>query len=194
MESAGPSQVELEVLGWFGEWIEATVAFLAGEPVDRHPTPPPAVFEPHVALDRGWLGRPRLTAADLSNLPLFADLDEALPERVLAAASERSFATGELLVGQWEGSRELYVVLEGEAEISIEGRVVVTVGVGETIGEIAALDWGAGFGYARTATARASTSLRALVIPSGDVSELIRAIPALGERLRTIARSRLHRA
>ena len=133
-------------------------------------------------------------AVDLLALPLFANLDEAQAERVLAAANERSFAMGELLIGQWEGSRELYVVLEGEAAVSVEGDVVVTVGVGETIGEIAALDWGAGFGYVRTATAQASTSLRTLVIPSGDVGELIREIPALGERLRTVAQSRLHRA
>ena len=40
------------------EDVEATISFLANEPVARHPSPPPAVFEPHVALERGWLGRP----------------------------------------------------------------------------------------------------------------------------------------
>ena len=52
---------------------------------------------------------------------------------------------------------------------------VTVLGAGEPIGEIAALEWGAGFGYARTATATAATALRALVIPAGDVGELVRA-------------------
>ena len=175
------------------EDVAATIAFLAGEPVARHPSPPAAVFEPHLPLDRGWLGRPLLTPAALTALPLFAGLDEAQATRVLAAASERTFAEGEQIVGQWEGSRELYVVIDGEAIVSLEGDVVSTASAGETIGEIAALEWGAGFGYARTATARAATPLRTLVIPAGDVGELVREIPTLGERLTAIARSRLHR-
>ena len=175
------------------EDVEATISFLANQPVARHPSPPPAVFEPHVALERGWLGRPHLTPEALARLPLFAGLDDAQARRALAAASERTFAEGEQIVGQYEGSRELYVLLEGEAVISHEGTEVVTLGVGETIGEIAALDWGAGFGYARTATAHALTPLRTLVIPAGDVGELIREIPGFDERLRVIARSRLYR-
>ena len=175
------------------EDVEATIAFLATEPVARHPLPPPALFEPHARLERGWLGRPLLAASDLVALPLFAGLDDSQAQRVLAAASERTFGAGEQIVGQWEGSRELYVVLEGEAAISVDGVPGPPVGIGDTIGEIAALEWGAGFGYARTATATASTPLRALVFAAGDVGELIREIPSLGQRLRAVARSRLHR-
>ncbi len=174
------------------EDVEATIAFLANEPVARHPSPPAAVFEPHVALERGWLGRPRINADELTLLPLFSELDEAQARRVLAAATERTFAEGEAIVVEGDGSRELYIVLDGEAAISRGGMAVAVLGIGEPIGEIAALEWGAGFGYARTATATATTALRALVIPAGDVGELVRAIPVLGDRLRVIARSRLH--
>ncbi len=146
-----------------------------------------------MALERGWLGRPQLSAEELTTLPLFAGLDEAQARRALAAASERSFEEGEQIVGQCDGSRELYIVLEGEAVDQPGGEVVSILGAGEPIGEIAALEWGAGYGYARTATARALTPLRTLVIPAGDVGELIREIPVLGERLRVIARSRLYR-
>ena len=97
------------------------------------------------------------------------------------------------MIGQWEGSRELYVVLEGEAAIDFDGRTS-TARAGDTIGEIAALEWGAGYGYARTATVTAATELRALVFAAGDVGELVRRIPCLGERLTAIARSRLHRS
>jgi hypothetical protein len=175
------------------EDVAATISFLADEPVARHPSPPPAVFEPHVALERGWLGRPRISADELRLLPLFADLDEVQARRVLGAASERSFEAGEPVVVEGDGSRELYIVLDGEAEITHGDTAVTFLGAGEPIGEIAALEWAAGYGYARTATARAVTLLRTLVIPVGDVGELVREIPVLGDRLRVIARSRLYR-
>ncbi len=175
------------------EDVAATIDFLANEPVPRHPSPPPVVFEPHVALERGWLGRPHASADELRLLPLFSDLDDAQAQRVLAAATERSFVEGDAIVVEGDGSRELYIVLDGEAAITRGGEPVATLGVGEPIGEIAALEWGAGFGYARTATATAASAVRALIIPAGRVDELVREIPALGERLRVIARSRLHR-
>ncbi|MCY7303925.1 MAG: aminotransferase class V-fold PLP-dependent enzyme [Thermoleophilia bacterium] len=175
------------------EDVAATIDFLANEPVARHPSPPPAVFEPHVALERGWLGRPRVSADELRLLPLFSDLDDQQVGRVLAASSERTCVKGDAIVVEGDGSRELYIVLEGEAAITRGGEPVATLGAGEPIGEIAALEWGAGFGYARTASATAASAVRALVIPAGRVDELVREIPALGERLRAIARSRLHR-
>ena len=109
------------------------------------------------------------------------------------ADAETKTASGESFVVEGDGSRELYIVLEGEAAISRGGIALTVLGPGEPIGEIAALEWGAGFGYARTATATASTPVRALVIAAGDVGELVREMPVLGDRLRTIARSRLHR-
>ena len=124
---------------------------------------------------------------------MFSGLDEGQAIRILAVASERTFLSGEKIISRWEGSRELYVVLAGEASIVLDW-TVTTAHVGDTIGEIAALEWGAGYGYARTASVTAESELRALVFAAGDVGELIRRIPVLGERLRAIARDRLHRS
>lgn len=172
--------------------VEKAIAFLANEPVARHPSPPRAAAEPHVALERGWLGRPEISPTKLMLLPLFAGLTEDQARRILAVASERTFMEGESIVVEGDGSRELFIVLDGEAVISHDEMTVAIVGPGEPIGEIAALEWGAGFGYARTATANARTSMRTLVVASGDVAGLIRMIPALGERLRAISRTRMH--
>ncbi len=126
-------------------------------------------------------------------MPLFSGLDEDQARRILAVASERTFVRGEKIISRWEGSRELYVVLEGEASIVLDW-TATAAHVGDTIGEIAALEWGAGYGYARTASVTAETEMRALVFAAGDVGELVRRIPLLGERLRAIARERLHRS
>ena len=92
------------------------------------------------------------------------------------------------------GQAALSVRLEGEATITQDGSEIARARPGDTIGEIAALEWAAGFGYARTATAIAATPMRVLVFACGDVVELAREIPMLGERLRGIARSRLHQS
>jgi glutamate/tyrosine decarboxylase-like PLP-dependent enzyme len=173
--------------------IAATIAFLAGEPISRDSTQRPPALGANLPLDRAWIARPIVTPQGLTALPLFSGLGEDQARRVLAVASERTFGQGEQMIGQWEGSRELYVMLEGEAAIDFDGRTS-TARAGDTIGEIAALEWGAGYGYARTATVTAATELRALVFAAGDVGELVRRIPCLGERLTAIARSRLHRS
>ena len=173
------------------EDIAATIDFLASQPVASHPTPATVTLGQHAPLDRGWLARPVVTPLGLTDLPLFSGLEEDQARRVLSVASERTFQPGEQVIAQWDGSRELYVVLQGDAAV-LAGGTTSTAHAGDTIGEIAALEWGAGYGYARTATVTASTDLRVLVFAAGDVGELVRRIPCLGERLAAIARSRLH--
>jgi CRP-like cAMP-binding protein len=63
----------------------------------------------------------------------------------------------------------------------------------EFFGELAALDWGAGFGYARTATVIASTPLRLLVLPPRELRELLRLAPAVAREVQAAARERLRR-
>ncbi len=176
--------------------VEATIAFLANEPVARRPVMVPSqpLYEPHLALDQSWLGRPLIDPSGLTQIPLFAGLDDQEAARILAPASECRFGEGEMIAGEFEGSRELYVLLEGEAAVSRDRVPLANVVAGEPIGEIAALDWGAGYGYARTATVTAATPVRALVWSAADIAALIGEIPVLGDRLREVAQQRLHRA
>jgi CRP-like cAMP-binding protein len=123
----------------------------------------------------------------------FAGLErDVLPYRSRGDATECVFVEGDSIVVESDGSRELCIVLDGEAAVTRDGEPIATLGAGDPIGEIADLEWGAGFGYARTATAE--SAVRVSIISNADVTELVvREIPVLGERLRTIARSRLHR-
>lgn len=111
---------------------------------------------------------------------------------MIAASVERSAAPGDVVVEQWDGSRELYVVLDGTARVLVDGVPARAIGAGDVFGEIAALEWGAGFGYARTASVVAETALRLVVLPAADVGRLIREAPFVGERLRSLARERLY--
>ena len=56
---------------------------------------------------------------------------------------------GEAVVEQWQVSRDLYVILSGAVEVAADGQTLATLGPGEFFGELAAIDWGAGFARTR---------------------------------------------
>jgi glutamate/tyrosine decarboxylase-like PLP-dependent enzyme len=174
------------------EHVEAVLAFLESAPVAPADGPPPRVLEREPPDGSAWLGRPGLDAPSLAELPLFHGLEDEDAAAVLADAREVVVPSGEIVVGRWEGSRELFVVLDGLLEAERDGAEGAALGAGDVFGEVAALEWGAGYGYARTATVRAVAETRLLVLPAAAVASLVRRAPEVGERLRRLARERLY--
>jgi CRP-like cAMP-binding protein len=109
---------------------------------------------------------------------------------VLAAHEHRAFA-GQPVVEQWQVSRDLFVVLEGEVEVTQDGAIVRTLHPGDFFGELAAMDWGAGFGRTRSATVRATVPTRLLVLDAALVNWLTKADDSFAQRLEAAARQRL---
>jgi CRP-like cAMP-binding protein len=64
---------------------------------------------------------------------------------------------------------------------------------GDFFGELAALDWGAGFGYPRLATVRARTDLELLVLTDTELAELMAGAPTVDTRVRAAAGTRASR-
>jgi CRP-like cAMP-binding protein len=77
--------------------------------------------------------------------------------------------------------------------VDIDGEVVRELVAGDFFGELAALDWGAGFGYARSATVTAVLPLRLLVLGPRELRELMRAVPSVAREVQAAARQRLRR-
>lgn len=168
--------------------VERVLELAATLPVDASPGPPVAARESYPPLEQGWLRRPQLDAGTLRSLPLFASLGDDEAARVLRDSHELHTVAGEPIVEQWQISRDLYVVLDGLVEVSIDGEPVRTLAAGEFFGELAALDWGAGFGRTRTATVTALESTRLLVLDW----QLVAALPqAAREQLERASRERL---
>ena len=159
-------------------------------PIASSALPTPA-RESYPALGQGWLRRPRLDPAALRAVPLFSTLDDEDAERVLLGAREHHALAGEAVVAQWEVSRELYVVLDGAVDVSADGRRLNTLTAGEFFGEMAAIDWGAGFARTRSATVTAVEPTRLLVLDWVLVNQLMKAQPAFGSRLRRAHDERL---
>jgi len=92
-------------------------------------------------------------------VPLFAACT-AKDLRMVANHAERANASpGQVLVQQGQRGRELFVVVEGTARVTRNGRKVGTLGPGDAFGEIALLDGGE-----RNATVTAETDMELLVL------------------------------
>jgi CRP-like cAMP-binding protein len=130
---------------------------------------------------------------EIAALPLFADLPGARLASIARWSWELRVPPGLTVVERWDSARDFYVIVEGEAEVVIDGEHVRDLTGGDFFGEVAALDWGSGFGYVRTATVLARTSLRLLVLGPARLDALIRACPLLGDKLRATAHERMRR-
>jgi CPA1 family monovalent cation:H+ antiporter len=114
----------------------------------------------------------------LAQLALFADLSWPELESVAHAFEEEVFAEGQRVLRQGLGGSAVYVVLEGEAAVFVDGRERRRLGRGDFFGEIAALT-----GEAPSADVRAETLLRCLVIPGSELERFLLEQPTVMLRM-----------
>jgi aromatic-L-amino-acid decarboxylase len=133
-------------------------------------------------------------AAVPSTVPLFARLDPAESHAVTLGSSERRAAAGETIVERWDTTRDFFVVEEGLIDVILEGEIVTTLRTGDYFGEIAALEWGAGFARSRAATVVARDDVRLRVFEPQSLVLLLEEFPRLEAELRHTAHERLRRA
>ena len=88
--------------------------------------------------------------------------------------------------------RDFYVIIDGTVDVFVGDEHVRSLGPGEFFGELAALDWGAGYGYPRLATVLAGAPLRVLVFSPEPFSELMR-LPGVEQQIRAAVQERLER-
>jgi hypothetical protein len=147
-----------------------------------------------LAIDRGAAARtaelaPRI--AVLEGLGIFATASRTVLERLAAAASEVEFAAASAIVREGEPAQMLYVLVEGEVEVSAHGesggpeRVLRRMSGPSYFGEIGVLAR-----IPRTATVTALTPCGCLQIDGETLLEALTAAPP-SSALMENARSRL---
>jgi hypothetical protein len=179
--TSGPDDVT-EALEWF-----ATA---------RRPTPtahpgPRVLADRHADVRDGWAQSSEFDPATVTAIPLFAELQGGALEVVLRSARKLEVGAGETVVHRWHGTRRFYVIVAGSLEVRLGDERVRELGQGEFFGELAALDWGAGFGYARTATVAATTPSQLLVLTPAALSEVMRRAPSVASAVRAVASQRI---
>jgi CRP-like cAMP-binding protein len=139
----------------------------------------------------GWADTIEFDEETVRAVPIFADINDDALEVVMRSAYQLHVAPGQTVIHRWHGTRHFYVVVAGVVEVRGGGESVHELRPGDFFGELAALDWGAGFGYARTADVVARTDARLLVVAPAALGELLRRAPRLDAILRATARDRL---
>jgi len=109
-------------------------------------------------------------------------------ELFAAEENPRSCDAGEVIFRQYDMGSEMYVVIEGEVELSIDSNVLETLGPGEPFGEMALIDQ-----EPRTATATAKTPCKLAVIPEKRFLFLVQTTPYFALHIMKVMADRLRR-
>lgn len=120
----------------------------------------------------------------LKRAPLFEGLSRKQLGELARMAEDVDFGAGKVLCRQGESGQEFFVIMEGEAEVTRNGKHVATCRAGEFFGEIALIEH-----VPRTATVTAKTPIRFFVITSQSFLRLLDEQPGIERKvLRALAR------
>ena len=103
-------------------------------------------------------------------------------------SNPRACEAGETIFRAHDMGAEMYVVLEGEVELTISDKVVETVGPGEPFGEMALIDQAP-----RVATATAKTACKLAVIPEKRFLFMVQTTPHFALHIMKVMADRLRR-
>ena len=110
--------------------------------------------------------------------PLFDGLDRAEIRTILGAFEEVRYPSSRRVVLEGLRGSDFFLLVSGSASVVVDGWRVARLGPGDFFGEMAVLGDGL-----RTASIRAETPLRCLVLPNGKLEQLLIDHPQLSLNL-----------
>jgi CRP-like cAMP-binding protein len=131
------------------------------------------------------LWRSRSAKVDLlRKVPLFDGLSQRQLEQIAGLADELEVPAGRRLAAAGETGHELFIIVEGQAQVRLRTGRTARLGPGEFFGEMSLVDGGP-----RSATVEARTPMRLLVVGHREFWSLLTAAPPLcGKIMRTLSR------
>jgi CRP-like cAMP-binding protein len=129
-----------------------------------------------------------MEATRLKKLPLFSDLPRRQRKVIAQHADEVDFPEGTKLVEEGHVAYELFVIVEGTADVLDGETKIAEMGPGDVVGEIGVLDT-----VTRTATVVATSPVSAIVMYAPEVRALDQTLPGVIAELRELGRRRLER-
>ena len=125
----------------------------------------------------------------LRNVPIFSGLSDEDLERLGRQMKERRFAEGADVTSEGAGAAGFFVIVEGNATVSVAGEVRTTLGPGDYFGEIALIDEGT-----RSATITAATDVVAYGMTSWEFKPFVEDHPQVAWALLKTLAQRLRAA
>jgi CRP/FNR family transcriptional regulator, cyclic AMP receptor protein len=128
----------------------------------------------------------------LKRVPLFAGCSKAELREIALSADELDLRDGHVLTHEGRPGREFFVLIEGTARVTKDGKLLADLKGGDWFGEIALLTH-----TPRTATVTATSAVRVLVITDRAFRRVVETMPrialkvlaSVGQRLDHDARS-----
>ena len=127
----------------------------------------------------------------LHAVPLLSGVPASARRAIQARGVSLDVAAAEEVIRRWDSDRFFYIVLAGRYDVFIDARLIRTHGPGDHFGELAARDWGGGYGYARLATIRCAEPGQLLRLTSQDLQWLVDTQPTVKARLAATLAERL---
>lgn len=122
----------------------------------------------------------------IGRVPLFAHCSKRELAEVAGIADEIDLREGKELTTEGAPGREFFVLVEGTADVVKNGRRINSLGAGDFFGEIALVHQSP-----RTATVKATSPVRALVVTERNFRRLLEQMPEIQRKVLAALAERL---
>lgn len=119
-----------------------------------------------------------MDAQELAKIPLFSDLSEDDLNALSTYADEVSVSSGKHLVDQGGYAYDLFAIVEGKAQVIVDGDVIAELGSGDFFGEAGVLEKDQ-----RNATVVAKTNMRLVTLTGWDLRRMRKQLGPVMEKL-----------
>ncbi|HZU14807.1 MAG TPA: cyclic nucleotide-binding domain-containing protein [Chloroflexota bacterium] len=123
---------------------------------------------------------------DLKRVPIFARVSRAELESLARNTDEIDFPAGKTLITQGRSNDTFFVLLQGQVEVAVDGKVISHLGPGDVFGEISMLDRGPA-----TATVTTTAPSVFLVMSHAQFRDAVKAHEDLALRVIAVMAERL---
>ena len=128
-------------------------------------------------------------ATDLKDIWLFTGCSGSELRKIRSSLDELHVPAGKLLVEEGRIGQEFFIIVDGTAKVTRNGRKVATLGAGSHFGELALLDR-----RPRSASVVSETDMDVLVMSQRQFNGLLQSVPTIGRKMLSALASRLREA
>ena len=126
-----------------------------------------------------------MDVSQLKSVPLFADVPDESLSKIAPFTAVDEFAEGKEVIREGGYSNDFYVITEGTATVERDGEQIADLGPGDVFGEQGLLEK-----QQRSATVRASSTLRVIKIEHWELSRMKKSMPEVVDKLRELIEER----